>query len=57
MHESGDLAELPELEAKSVEKVKKSIAWMEQFEERCRLNEADDIANELVQSLKNLPEC
>ena len=51
----GDLAELPGLGAKSVEKIKKSIAWMEQFEERCRLNEADDIANELVQSLKNLP--
>ena len=51
----GDLAELPGLGAKSVEKIKKSIAWMEQFEERCRLNEADDIANEFVQSLKNLP--
>ena len=51
----GDLAVLPGLGAKSVEKIKKSIAWMEQFEERCRLNEADDIANELVQSLKNLP--
>ena len=51
----GDLAELPGLGAKSVEKIKKSIAWMEQFEERCLLNEADDIANELVQSLKNLP--
>ena len=51
----GDLAELPGLGAKSVEKIKKSIAWMEQFEERCLLSEADDIANELVQSLKNLP--
>ena len=51
----GDLAELPGLGAKSVEKIKKSIAWMEQFEKRCRLNEADNIANELVQSLKNLP--
>lgn len=51
----GDLAELPGLGAKSVEKIKKSLAWMEQFEERCRLNEADDIAKELVQSLKNLP--
>ena len=51
----GDLAELPGLGAKSVEKIKKSIAWMEQFEERCRLNEADEIAHELIQSLQDLP--
>ena len=28
---------------------------MEQFEERCRLNEADEIAHELIQSLQDLP--
>lgn len=51
----GDLAELPGLGAKSVEKIKKSIAWMEQYQERCRLNEADDIAQELIKSLQDLP--
>jgi len=51
----GDLAELSGLGAKSVEKIKKSIAWMEQYEERCRINEADDIAKELITSLQDLP--
>ena len=53
--EAGDLAGLPGLGAKSVEKIKKSIEWMELYEERCRLNEADAIAHELKGSLAQLP--
>ena len=53
--EAGDLAGLPGLGAKSVEKIKKSIEWMELYEERCRLNEADTIATEIKKSLAELP--
>ncbi|MBO6794611.1 MAG: DNA polymerase/3'-5' exonuclease PolX [Balneolaceae bacterium] len=52
--ESGELAKLSGLGGKSAEKIKKSIEWMEQFDERCRLNEATSIANDIYESLKDL---
>lgn len=52
--ESGELAKLSGLGGKSAEKIKKSIEWMEQFDERCRLNEATFIALDIFESLKDL---
>lgn len=52
--ESGELAKLSGLGGKSAEKIKKSIEWMEQFDERCRLNEATSIAHDIFESLKDL---
>ncbi|HAC15249.1 MAG TPA: DNA polymerase/3'-5' exonuclease PolX [Bacteroidetes bacterium] len=49
----GRVAVLPGLGAKSAEKILKSIAWMEQFAERCRLDEAEIIAERMLDLLKN----
>jgi DNA polymerase (family 10) len=53
--EDGSVAALPGLGAKSAEKILKSIAWMEQFSERCRLDEAHIIADRVVNLLKDQP--
>ncbi len=52
--ESGELAKLPGLGGKSAEKIAKSIEWMEKFDERCRLDEATNIAEAIFESLKDL---
>jgi len=52
--EEGEIAKLPGLGGKSAEKIKKSIEWMEQFGERCRLDEATEIADAIYQSLEKL---
>lgn len=41
----GSVASLAGMGAKSAEKILKSIDWMEQFAERCRLDEAEEIGN------------
>jgi len=51
--EDGRVAELDGMGEKSAQKIVKSIEWMQQFEERCRLNEATDIADPLFHFLKN----
>jgi len=51
---SGELAKLPGLGGKSAEKIKKSIEWMEKYDERCRLDEAQKIADDILASLKDL---
>ncbi len=48
----GRVAELDGLGEKSAEKILKSIEWMEQFEERCRLDEAVEIAEPIFDFLK-----
>jgi len=53
--EDGSVAALPGLGAKSAEKLLKSIAWMEQFSDRCRLDEAHLIADRVVGLLKDQP--
>lgn len=50
----GRVAELEGLGAKSAEKIVKSIQWMEQFDERCRLDEATEIAEPIYNFLKEL---
>lgn len=52
--ENGELAKLPGLGGKSAEKIAKSIEWMEKFDERCRLDEATNIAEAIFESLKDL---
>lgn len=52
--DSGKLADLPGLGGKSAEKIRKSIEWMEKFDERCRLDEATNIAESIFESLKDL---
>lgn len=52
--ESGELAKLSGLGGKSAEKIAKSIEWMEKFDERCRLDQATEIANVIYNSLKDL---
>lgn len=52
--ESGELAKLPGLGGKSAEKISNSIEWMEKFDERCRLDEATNIAESIYESLKDL---
>ncbi len=51
--EDGSVASLPGLGAKSADKILKSIAWMEQFAERCRLDEAHLIAERILTLLKD----
>lgn len=51
--EDGSVAELSGLGQKSAEKIKKSIDWMEKFDERCRLDQAQEIASAIYESLKN----
>jgi len=52
--ESGELAKLSGLGGKSAQKILKSIEWMEQFSERCHLDEAATIAESIYESLKDL---
>lgn len=52
--EDGSVAGLSGLGQKSAEKIKKSIEWMEKFDERCRLDQAQEIASSIFESLKNL---
>ncbi|MEQ9279390.1 MAG: DNA polymerase/3'-5' exonuclease PolX [Balneola sp.] len=51
---NGELAKLPGLGGKSAEKIQKSIEWMEKYDERCRLDEAQKIADDIYASLKDL---
>ena len=48
----GRVAELDGLGEKSAQKIMKSIEWMEQFDERCRLDEATEIASPMYNFLK-----
>lgn len=50
----GRVASLDGLGEKSAQKILKSIAWMEQFDERCRLDEATEIARPLYEYLQGL---
>ncbi|MDR8392879.1 DNA polymerase/3'-5' exonuclease PolX [Aliifodinibius sp. S!AR15-10] len=50
----GRVASLDGLGEKSAEKIVKSIEWMEQHEERCRLDQATEIAEPLFNFLKEL---
>lgn len=50
----GSVASLSGMGAKSAEKILKSIEWMEQFSERCHLDEAMHIADAMVESLSGL---
>lgn len=50
----GSVASLSGMGAKSAEKILKSIEWMEQFSERCHLDEAMHIADVMVESLSGL---
>jgi DNA polymerase (family 10) len=52
--DDGSIAELEGLGAKSAEKIRRSIEWMEQFGERARLDQATPIANDILNSLKDL---
>lgn len=51
----GSVAGLSGMGKKSAEKILKSIEWMEQFSERCRLDEAGHIADHIYQDLKDHP--
>ena len=51
----GTIAGLSGMGKKSADKILKSIEWMEQFSERCLISEADDIAQDIFNSLKDLP--
>ncbi|NGP77411.1 DNA polymerase/3'-5' exonuclease PolX [Balneolaceae bacterium YR4-1] len=50
----GRVASLDGLGEKSAQKILKSIEWMEQFDERCRLDEATEIARPLFDFLQGL---
>ncbi|MEX0994896.1 MAG: helix-hairpin-helix domain-containing protein, partial [Balneolaceae bacterium] len=50
----GKVATLSGLGAKSEEKILKSIEWLEQFGERCRLDEALEVAVPILDYLKTL---
>ncbi|WP_142714020.1 DNA polymerase/3'-5' exonuclease PolX [Fodinibius sediminis] len=52
--EDGRVASLDGLGEKSAQKILKSIEWMQQFDERCRLDEATEIARPLYTFLKEL---
>lgn len=51
--EDGRVASLDGLGEKSAQKILKSIEWMEQFDERCRLDEATGIAEPIFDFLKD----
>ena len=51
--QDGRIAELDGLGEKSAQKILKSIEWMEQFEERCHLDEATEIAKPIYDFLKD----
>ena len=48
----GSVAALPGMGEKSAEKILKSIAWMEEFSERCRIDEATAVADLFVGMMK-----
>lgn len=50
----GSVASLSGLGEKSAQKILKSIEWMDQFSERCRLDEADEIARRFYEKLKGV---
>lgn len=50
----GRVADLSGLGAKSADKILKSIEWLDQFGERCRLNEALEVAEPILDYLKTL---
>jgi DNA polymerase (family 10) len=52
--DDGSVASLSGLGQKSAEKIRKSIEWMEKFDERCRLDQAQEIASVIFESLKGL---
>lgn len=51
----GSVASLPGLGQKSADKILKSIEWMEQFSERCRLDEAMEAAEPIFEYMKKQP--
>ncbi|HKK44956.1 MAG TPA: DNA polymerase/3'-5' exonuclease PolX [Balneolaceae bacterium] len=51
--QDGRVAKLDGLGEKSAQKILKSIEWMEQFDERCRLDQAVAIAKPMYNFLKN----
>lgn len=51
----GSVAGLSGMGKKSAEKILKSVEWLEQFGERCLLNEADEVATAVYRDLKDLP--
>lgn len=51
--QDGRVAELDGLGEKSAQKILKSIEWMEQFDERCRLDEATEVAEPIYNFLKD----
>ncbi|TVQ15972.1 MAG: DNA polymerase/3'-5' exonuclease PolX [Balneolaceae bacterium] len=52
--EDGSVAALPGMGEKTAQKILKSIEWMQQFGERCRLDEATEIAEAIFDELKGL---
>ncbi len=51
--EDGSVASLSGLGQKSAQKIMSSIEWMEKFDERCRLDQAKEIASVIIDSLKD----
>lgn len=51
--EDGRVASLEGLGEKSAQKILKSIEWMQQFDERCRLDQATDIAQPIYHFMKD----
>lgn len=50
----GSVASLPGMGKKSAEKILNSIAWMEQYAERCLINEATLIADRFIEQLEDI---
>ena len=53
--QSGAVAELPGLGKKSAEKILKSIQYLEEFGERCRIDQALEVAEPMLEFISNLP--
>ncbi len=49
----GSVAALSGMGEKSAEKILKSVAWMEEFSERCRIDEATAVAELFVEKMKD----
>jgi len=49
----GSVAALPGMGEKTAEKILKSIAWMEEFSERCRIDEATEVAEVFFEKMKD----
>ncbi|TVQ71325.1 MAG: DNA polymerase/3'-5' exonuclease PolX [Balneolaceae bacterium] len=49
----GSVAALPGMGEKTAEKILKSIAWMEEFSERCRIDEAAAVAELFLEKMKD----